>query len=111
VVKEATKVSDETAPVRSTAPDPSVNGSRGRTPAQIEAELAATRERLAATVDSLVDRVHPKSLATRGIAQAKDAVVAEDGSLRTERLVKLAAAAGGAIVGLLMLRRLFRRRS
>src|SRR5918992_2255034 len=87
LVKEATKVSDETAPVRSTAPDPSVNGSRGRTPAQIEAELAATRERLAATVDSLVDRVHPKSLATRGIAQAKDAVVAEDGSLRTERLV------------------------
>ena len=105
------KVSDETAPVRSTAPDPSANGSRGRTPADIEAELTATRERLAATVDSLVDRVSPKTLAARGMAQAKDVVVAEDGSLRTERLVKMAAAAGGAIVVLLVLRRIFRRRS
>lgn len=104
------KVSDETAPVRSTAPNPSANGSRSRTPAQIEAELAETRERLAATVDSLVDRVHPRTLAARGVASAKDAVVDEYGGLRTERLVKFAAVAGGAIVALLVLRRIFRRR-
>ncbi|MBM7786398.1 DUF3618 domain-containing protein [Tenggerimyces flavus] len=105
-------MSDETAPVRSTAPDPSANGhaGRSRTPAQIEAELAATRERLAATVDSLVDRVHPKTLAARGVASAKDAVVDEYGGLRTERLVKFAAVAGGAIVALIVLRRIFRRR-
>jgi hypothetical protein len=73
-----------------------------QTPAQIEAEIEATRTRLAGTVDELATRVQPKEIARRSAEDAKAKLQAathtEDGSLRTERV----AAVGGA-VGLLAL--------
>ncbi|HET6298941.1 MAG TPA: DUF3618 domain-containing protein [Kribbella sp.] len=83
---------------------------KARKPEQIEADIAATRARLASTVDELVDRAHPKNVAKRQVEQARAQVFDESGRLRTQKLV----AVGGAVVGvvgmLLMIRRLVGRR-
>jgi hypothetical protein len=75
----------------------------GDDPAALEAEIEATRARLAETVDELAVRIHPKTIAERSAEEAKarahDAVYTPDGALRTERL----AAAGAALVALLAL--------
>ena len=83
---------------------------QARSTQQIEADIAATRARLASTVDELVDRAHPKNVAKRQVEQAKAQVFDERGELRTQKLI----AVGGAVVGvvgmLLMIRRLVGRR-
>ena len=80
-------------------------------PAAIEAEIEATRLRLASTVDELAVRVHPKTLATRGAETAKEraraAVTTPQGQLRVERI----AAVAGAALSLLVLVVWRRRRS
>lgn len=72
-------------------------------PAAIEAEIEATRARLAGTVDELAVRVHPKELARRGregaAARARAAVTTTQGQLRVERV----AAVAGAALSLLVL--------
>jgi len=87
-----------------------VSDTQARSTEQIEADIAATRARLASTVDELVDRAHPKNVAKRQVEQAKAQVFDERGQLRTQKLV----AVGGALVGivgmLLMIRRLVGRR-
>jgi len=87
-----------------------VPDTKARKPEQIEADIAATRARLASTVDELVDRAHPKNVAKRQVEQARAQVFDESGRLRTQKLV----AVGGAVVGvvgmLLMIRRLVGRR-
>ena len=80
-----------------------------RSAAEIEADLAATRERLAETVDALTARVQPKVLAARGADRAKLTVMNPDGTLRTERLIRLGAAVAGAVGALTLLRYLVRR--
>ncbi len=76
-----------------------------RTAAQIEADLAATRDRLTLTLDELQARLAPSAIAARGKAKLKGIVVDENGGVRVERV----AAAGAVVVGLLVLRGLFRR--
>lgn len=80
-------------------------------PAAIEAEIEATRLRLASTVDELAVRVHPKTLATRGVegakVKARAAVTTPQGQLRVERI----AAVAGAALSLLVLVVWRRRRS
>ena len=88
---------------------------RARTPAQIEAEIAAKREVLAAQLDEIAVRVHPRTIArdakakassavdrslgqvyvavNRGLSQARGHFVAEDGRPRPERIVPVAVAA------------------
>ena len=81
-------------------------------PAAIEADIEATRAHLKGTVDELADRLRPKEIGRRSIVGAKhrlvDATRTPDGSLRIER-IGAAVAAVVAIVGLLALAR--RRRS
>ncbi|MFC5260545.1 DUF3618 domain-containing protein [Kribbella qitaiheensis] len=83
---------------------------QARSTQQIEADIAATRARLASTVDELVERAHPKNVVKRQVDQAKAQVFDERGELRTQKLI----AVGGAVVGvvgmLLMIRRLVGRR-
>ena len=87
-----------------------MSDTQARTPQQIEADITATRARLASTVDELVDRAHPKNVAKRQVEQAKAQVFDERGQLRTQTRI----AVGGAVVGvvgmLLMIRRLVDRR-
>ncbi len=72
-------------------------------PAAIEAQIEATRARLAGTVDELSVRLRPQEIARRGTAQAKARLISAsttpDGQPRVERL----AAAGAAVVALLVL--------
>jgi hypothetical protein len=75
-----------------------------RTPAEIEAEIERTRERLAGTVDAIAERVKPANVARRAMDSAKRQVVDEDGSLRTARVAVLAVAVAGA-TGFLVWRR------
>jgi len=63
-----------------------------RTPAEIEAEIEATRARLAGTVDAIAERVKPANVARRGLASARAQVVDERGELRPERVAALAVA-------------------
>lgn len=87
--------------------NPSADQGRPRTRAEIEADLDATRERLANSVVELIDLVHPNRVKERQIETVKTFAQAEldnakaqvfhpDGGLRTTRI----AAVGGAVVGL-----------
>ena len=79
-----------------------------RSKEQIEAEIAAARQRLASNVEGLITQAHPRAIALRGIADAKGffqqeatsakaQFVASDGSLKTERVAYLAAAVVGTM--------------
>jgi hypothetical protein len=75
-----------------------------RTPAEIEAEIERTRQRLAGTVDAIADRVKPANIVRRGAESAKAQVVDMRGQVRTGRAAGIAAVAV-AVVGLLVWRR------
>lgn len=81
-----------------------------RSTEQIEADIAATRARLAATVDELVDKAHPKNVAKRQVESARAQVFDADGRLRTQKLIAVGGAAVGVIGFLLLLRKLVGRR-
>ena len=77
------------------------------TKADIEAEIAAARERLAGNLADLIDQVHPRAVVHNTVADARrfvaeearqvaDQFVDEDG-MRTSRVVLAAAAAVGAV--------------
>ena len=80
---------------------------------EIEADLAATRTRMARTVDELAYRVSPQTLKANAIAslkgKANDAAFDESGNVRLDRVATvLGAVAGTAIVLGLMRRAFFR---
>lgn len=62
---------------------------------QLVESIRLREQRLAANIDELVGRVHPKALAARAGDAAKGLVVNPDGSLKVDRL----ALAGGVVVG------------
>jgi Protein of unknown function (DUF3618) len=77
---------------------------QARTPAEIEADIEATRLRLQGTVDAIAERVSPANVARRGAGAAKAQVLEADGSLRTARVAVLAVGVA-TVVGLLLWRR------
>ncbi|HEY9335506.1 DUF3618 domain-containing protein [Kribbella sp. NPDC050459] len=87
-----------------------MSDTNARTAEQIEADIAATRARLASTVDELVDRASPKNLALRQVEQAKSQVFDEQGQLRTQKLLAVVGAVAGVVGVLLVIRRLVGRR-
>ena len=84
--------------------------SGNRSTAQIEAEIAATRERLARTIDELAYRAQPRNIVRREVDSAKAAFTRatrnEDGSLRTERITAVLGASAAVLLGIGLLRRL-----
>ncbi len=76
---------------------------------QLRAEIAASRERLAGTIDELTTRAAPKALMQRQSEAAKQrfaaATTTPQGDLRTERLAAVAAAVAVLLVVRCMLRR------
>ncbi len=91
----------EARPVTGVGDDAAV---RERTPAEIEADIERTRQRLAGTVDAIADRVKPANIARRGAESAKAQVVDERGQVRAGRAAGIAAAVV-AVVGILAWRR------
>lgn len=92
-----------------------------RTREEIEADIAAARQRLAAGVEGLINQVHPKAivantvadaraLAEDGFEQVKSQVVDERGNVRADRVALIGAAIGGAVTFMLIVRSILRRR-
>lgn len=88
---------------------------------QIQADVGATRDRLAAAVERLVDQVHPQHVKYREIQGAKRFARVElenlkllvfnaRGDLRTERLTAAGGVVAGTVTLLLVLRAVVRRR-
>lgn len=61
-----------------------------RSPAQIEKDLADTRNRLAGTVDSLVDQLHPKRILERRLETLKGRFSKPDGSIDVAKIAPIA---------------------
>lgn len=90
-----------------------------RTKAEIQAEIAAARDRLAGNVTDLFMEVHPKAIVHNTVTDARllvadraNAVRAEfvepDGSLRTQRLALLGAAVAGSLTFVAIVRSILR---
>ncbi len=86
-----------------------------RSKQDIEAEIAAARERLAGNVAGLINQVHPKAVMQRSIddargfaaaefASAKAQVIDEHGQLRTERVLLVGGAIAGIVTFVLLVR-------
>lgn len=97
-----------------------------RTTAQIRADIAAARARIAANVEGLVEEVHPQAVRervgqeARAFAQTEinnakasftSQVKEDDGSWRADRLVLLGGAIAGMITFLVTIRVLINRLS
>ena len=77
-----------------------------RTPDEIAAEIAETRNRLAGTIDQLVYRVQPKTIVERQVANTKASFRNPDGSLRTDKILKVAGVAIGVVAAMVALRKI-----
>ena len=67
--------------------------------AALEAEMEATRDRLAQTIDQLVYRASPKTIARREVASLKGYFVdAQTGQPRTTNIVKVVGGVLGVVV-------------
>ena len=67
-----------------------------RAPETIERDMEATRQRLAGTIDQLVYRSSPKTIARREIAGFRAHFVDRAGNPRADNILK----AAGAVVGM-----------
>ena len=94
--------------------------SDNRTQSQIEADLGATRDRLAGSISALIDQVHPNRIKQRQVAAfsqlagtARENVTSwvfnARGDLRTERLGVAAGAVVGFVGFVLIIRAIARR--
>lgn len=92
-----------------------------RSVSEIEADLAATRSRLARSVDELAYRVSPDTIKANAraeldnrvqhfVGQAKGTVVTDSGEPQYENIAKALAGVAGVALTLGTLRRLFNRR-
>lgn len=72
----------------------------------LEAEIEATRERLVDTIDQLVHRANPKTIANRQTASIKAHFVdLQTGQPRTENIIKVV----GGVVGFIVVLRVIRK--
>lgn len=76
-----------------------------REPAAIEREMDATRDRLAGTIDQLVHRASPKTIARREVASVRAHFVDASGAPRTDNILKAAGAVAGFVVVMLIIRK------
>ncbi len=75
-----------------------------KSPAELEADIESTRERLAGTIDAIADRVAPANIAKRARDRLRAQFVEPDGALRTQRVL-IVAAGVAVVVGLAVWRR------
>ena len=70
-----------------------------------EAEIEATRERLAQTIDQLLERTSPRNVVRREIAGIKAFFVDPQGSPRTENILKVAGGVAGLVGVVVVIRK------
>jgi Protein of unknown function (DUF3618) len=106
--------------VSNNSPQPARTPQPTRTTGQIEADLGSTRDRLAASVEALIDQVHPNRIKQRQIANvkrlantelenAKSKIFTARGDLRKGRIAAIVAAVAGVVGFLLIIRSIVRR--
>jgi Protein of unknown function (DUF3618) len=91
----------------STSEDARDSGSAGagnRTPDALVRDIEQARDRLAGTIDQIVDRVHPKNAAQRTLGKVKSRFVNEDGSPRLENIAPVAGGVVGAAALIVVVR-------
>lgn len=71
-------------------------------------EIDVIRERLAETVDALIDRSNPKNVARRGLANVKARFVDETGSPKLEAILPIVGGAVAVVAGIIVIRKLLR---
>ena len=74
----------------------------------LERDIEETRERLAATIDQLVDRASPKNIVRREIDAVKGYFVDPEGNPRTENILKVVGGVAGFVVVLVVIRKVTR---
>ena len=75
----------------------------------LETEIEATRERLASTIDQLVYRAHPKTIASRQAASLKGHFVdVQTGQPRTDNILQVAGGVVGVVVVFALIRKIVR---
>lgn len=75
---------------------------------RIERDIEETRERLATTIDELVNRTNPKNVVSREVASVKGAFIDPQGNPRTENILKVVAGVAGFVAVLVVIRRVTR---
>lgn len=78
-------------------------------PADIEREIEETREHMAATIDQLLYRSHPKTIMSREIADVKAFYVdAETGEPHTDNILKTVGGVVGVVAVFALIRKIVR---
>jgi hypothetical protein len=72
----------------------------------IESDIEVTRARLASTIDQLVYRSSPKTIAKREVDQVKGYFVGADGAPRTDNILKVVGGVVGVVVVLGIIRKI-----
>jgi hypothetical protein len=72
----------------------------------IESDIEVTRARLASTIDQLVYRTSPKTIAKREANQVKGYFVEADGTPRTDNIVKVVGGVVGVVVVFALIRKI-----
>ena len=71
-------------------------------------EIEEIRDRLADTVDALIDRSHPKTIARRSLAGVKSRFVDPDGSPKLGAIAPVVGGIAAVVAVLALLRRMLR---
>jgi hypothetical protein len=78
-------------------------------PTSLANEIEATRERLAGTIDQLVHRTNPKTIAGRQVATTKAHFVdVETGQPRTDNILKVVGGVAGVVGFFVLVRHITR---
>jgi hypothetical protein len=72
----------------------------------LESEIEQTRERLGATIDELVYRASPKTIARREVASVKAYFVDPSGAPRQDNILKVVGGVAGAVALLVIIRKI-----
>jgi hypothetical protein len=72
----------------------------------LETEIEQTRERLGATIDELVYRASPKTIARREIASIKAFFVDPSGAPRQDNILKVAGGVAGVVALIVIVRKI-----
>lgn len=72
----------------------------------IESDIEITRERLASTIDQLVYRASPKTIAKREVSAVKGYFVDAHGAPRTDNILKVVGGVVGVVVVLGVIRKI-----
>ena len=83
--------------------------SKANETSSLEREIEETRERLAGTIDQLIYRSHPKTIAGRQVASIKAHFVDEQtGQPRTDSILKAVGGVVGVVVVFAVIRKVVR---